>query len=108
MQQKTHLMEQMFIPWFMSLHDRASKLSSGDQVVPVVVKMTEFRVYQNIGHGWLSKPFYDAAECKLQLKVVSLMRSLVCHCYFLKSTSQILLTRQAGSINLNTFSMSLL
>ena len=61
MQQRTQLMEQMFSPWFISLHDRASKLSSGDQVVPVVVKMTEFT--KNIeGHGWLSKPFYDTIQ----------------------------------------------
>ena len=60
----------MFSPWFISLHNRVSKLSSSDQVVLVVVKMTEFT--KNIKRGWVSKPFYDTRnkQCKLQLKIV--------------------------------------
>ena len=56
-------------PWLTSLHNRASKLSSGDQVLPLVVKMTEFT--KHMGTNWLSKPFYNdpSKECKLQLQV---------------------------------------
>ena len=68
LQQKTQL------SWFLFLQHQASKLSScpDDQIVPVVLKMTEFT--KNVkGNGWLSKPFYDTQnkQCKLQLKVVA-------------------------------------
>ena len=65
LQQKTQPKE---IPWLTSLHNRAS-LASGDQVVPVVLKMTEFTKHK--GTDWLSKPFYSNCnkECELQLKV---------------------------------------
>ena len=72
LQQRTQLIEQVFSPWLMSLHNQASKLSSGNQVVPVIVKVTKFTKIVE-GHGWLSKPFYDTRnkDCKLQLKVVA-------------------------------------
>ena len=56
--------------WLTSLHDRASKLSSGDQVVPVVVKMTEFTKHKDA--EWLSNSFYDDHNktCELQLSIV--------------------------------------
>ena len=69
LQQKLEL---IVSPWFMSLHDQASRLSSGDQIVPVVVKVAEFTNIMK-GHGWLSQPFYHThdKECQLQLKVVT-------------------------------------
>ena len=57
--------------WFTSLQNRASKLASGNQVVPVVVKMTEFTKHMNT--KWLSQPFYNSCnkECELQLEVAT-------------------------------------
>ena len=71
LQQKTQLIEGIFGPWLTSLLYRASKLSSGDQVVPVVVKMTEFT--KHVRSKWLSKPFYNNCnkECELQLEVAT-------------------------------------
>ena len=58
-------------PWSTSLQYRASKFSSGDQVVPVVVKMTEFTKHKDT--RWSSAPFYDNCnkEHKIQLKVTT-------------------------------------
>ena len=70
LQQKTELIEEVMPDvWGKSMQYRASKLSSGTQVVPVVVKMTEFTKHRNV--GWLSAPFYDNCykEHKIQLKV---------------------------------------
>ena len=57
-------------PWLTSLHNRASKLSSGNEVVPVVVKMTEFTKHKDA--EWLSYLFYDDHNktCELQLRIV--------------------------------------
>ena len=73
LQQKTQLIEGAFGPWLTSLLYRASKLSSGDQVVPVVVKMTEFTKHVCMNSKWLSKPFYNNCnkECELQLEVAT-------------------------------------
>ena len=69
LQQKTKLIEGALNPWLLSLHYEASKSSSGDQSVPVVVKMTELGKYHSDPGGWLSAPFYDNHYNKLQLKV---------------------------------------
>ena len=71
LQQKTQPIEGIFGPWLTSLQYRASKLSSGDQVVPVVVKMAEFT--RHMSARWLSKPFYNNynKECELQLEVAT-------------------------------------
>ena len=54
--------------WLTSLHNRASMLSSGNEVVPVVVKMTEFTKHKDA--DWLSNSFYDnRTTCKLQLRI---------------------------------------
>ena len=92
LQQKTkQLQEKMLDPWFTSMQYRASKFGSGNQVVPVVVKMTEFT--KHINSKWLSKPFYSNynKECELQLEVfanntnstyMSVYLKLADHCYY--------------------------
>ena len=57
--------------WLTSLRNQASKVISGNQVVPVVVKMTEFT--KNKGTTWSSKPFCDSndKECQLYLQVAT-------------------------------------
>ena len=70
LQQKTELIEGMILDsWSKSLQYQASKLSSGDQVVPVVVKMTPFSKFTFV--EWSSPPFYNNCnkEHKIQLKV---------------------------------------
>ena len=59
-------------PWFTSLNYQASQLFSGDNVLPVVAKMTEFTKYKTA--GWLSELFYNK-EGPLQLKVVFVKRN---------------------------------
>ena len=69
LQQKSQLIEETLGSWVKSLHYRASKLSLGNRIVPVVVKMTEFTKHKHT--RWLSKPFYSNhnKEYKLQLQV---------------------------------------
>ena len=71
LQQKAKQLQEKIDPWFIHIQYRASKLSSGDQAVPVVVKMTEFA--KHMGTDWLSKPFYSDyhKDCELQLKVLA-------------------------------------
>ena len=67
LQQRTELIEGMILdPWGTSLQYRASKFSSGDQVVPVVVKMTAFTKHKDA--EWSSAPFYNKGH-KIQLKI---------------------------------------
>ena len=69
MQQKTKLIEGVISGvWLTSLHYQAL---SGNDVLPVVVKMSEFSKFKH--HEWLSKSFYNNfdRECKLQLKVIT-------------------------------------
>ena len=68
LQQKIELIEGIFGPWLTSLHNQASL---DDQVVPVIVKMTNF--FENVKTTWISKPFYNnhSKEYKLQLRVIS-------------------------------------
>ena len=70
LQERTELIEGMILdPWGTSLQYRASLSSSGDQVVPVAVKMTEFT--KHMAAEWSSTTFYDNCnkEHKIQLKV---------------------------------------
>ena len=71
LQRKAQMIEEMCSPWFISLQYQASKLSSCDQDVPVVIKITEFT--KNMEGGWVSKPFYnnDPPPHKFQMKVAA-------------------------------------
>ena len=72
LQQKTVWIESIIHNhWLTSLCRQASKLISDDQVVPVVVKMSEYA--KNKVAPWSSKPFYDNynKECKLKLQVAT-------------------------------------
>ena len=57
--------------WLTSLCRQASKVASGNQVVPVIVKMMEFT--KNKGTTWSSKPFCDSQdkECQLYVQVAT-------------------------------------
>ncbi|XP_065920304.1 TNF receptor-associated factor 4-like [Dysidea avara] len=44
--------------WLQTLFSKASKLSFGDQVVPVIVKISEYSKKYKDNSDWLSTPFY--------------------------------------------------
>ena len=72
LQQKTAWIEGIIHNhWLTSLCRQASKLASDNQVVPVVVKMSEYA--KNKDTTWSSKQFYDNynKECKLKLQVAA-------------------------------------
>ncbi|XP_065888341.1 TNF receptor-associated factor 3-like [Dysidea avara] len=60
--QKTQQIEQSVsdpnIFWYNTVNYQASKLSSGDQVVPVIVKMSEYTKKKSDGVQWYSDSFY--------------------------------------------------
>ena len=57
-QQTEQLISDPNIFWYNTVNYRASKLSSGDQVVPVIVKMSEYTKKKNDGARWYSVSFY--------------------------------------------------
>ena len=62
LEEKTQQIEQLItdpnIFWYNTVSYQASKLSSGDQVVPVIVKMSEFNKKKNNKVDWYSDSFY--------------------------------------------------
>ena len=44
--------------WSAKLHSESAKLSSGNEVVPVIVKMSEYSVKYRDDANWFSDPFY--------------------------------------------------
>ena len=62
LEQKTQQIEQLIfdsnIFWYNTVKYQASKLSSGDQVVPVIVKMSEYTKKKSGGVQWYSDSFY--------------------------------------------------
>ena len=72
LQQKTEVIEGIISDsWSKSLQYRASQFSLGNQVIPVVVKMTSFTMHKN--NAMHSKQFYDNfnKEHEIQLKVAT-------------------------------------
>ncbi|XP_065907521.1 TNF receptor-associated factor 5-like [Dysidea avara] len=60
------------ITWNAEIISNASKLSSGDQVVPVIVKMSEYTKKKRDEVDWFSDPFYTHHKgYKIQLNVVA-------------------------------------
>ena len=71
LQQNHAVMKILFGEWTMLLNTRAVQLSSGDQVLPVVVRMSEYTKKKENNDDWYSDPFYTHEEgCRIQLKVV--------------------------------------
>ncbi|XP_065887461.1 TNF receptor-associated factor 3-like isoform X1 [Dysidea avara] len=62
LEQKTQQIELIIsdprIFWYNTVNYQASKLSSGDQVVPVIVKMSEYTTKKSDGVRWYSDSFY--------------------------------------------------
>ncbi|XP_065887553.1 TNF receptor-associated factor 3-like isoform X2 [Dysidea avara] len=62
LEQKTQQIEQLItdpnIFWYNTVNYQASKLSSGDQVVPVIVKMSEYTKKKSDQVYWYSDSFY--------------------------------------------------
>ncbi|XP_065908111.1 myosin-13-like [Dysidea avara] len=62
LEQKTQQIELMIsdpkIVWYNTINYQASKLSLRDQVVPVIVKMSEYAKIKRDGVNWYSNPFY--------------------------------------------------
>ena len=71
LKEKTNLISMLFGEWAIELHTRAAKLSSCDQLLPVIIKVPD--IMKNIGNkaGWDSAPFYTHHQgYKMQLNVV--------------------------------------
>lgn len=61
----------LFGKWTVEIHTRAAKLSSCNQLLPVIVKMPDFMNDMEDKLDWYSDPFYTHHEgYKMQLKVV--------------------------------------
>ena len=62
LEQKTQQIEQLIFDsntfWYNTVKYQASKLSSGDQVVPVIVKMSEYTKKKSYKVSWYSDSFY--------------------------------------------------
>ena len=72
LQQNHAVMKLLFGERTMQLNTRAAQLSSGDQVLPVIVRMSEYTQKKENNVDWHSDPFYTHKEgYKLQLNVVS-------------------------------------
>ena len=71
LQQNHAVMKSLFGEWTMQLNTRAVQLSSGDQVLPVIVRMSEYTKKKENDVEWYSDPFYTHKEgYKIQLNVV--------------------------------------
>ena len=71
LQQNNAVMKLLFGERSMQLYTRAAQLSSGDQVLPVIVRMSEYTQKKEDDVQWYSDPFYTHKEgYKIWLKVV--------------------------------------
>ena len=71
LQQNHAVMKLIFGEWTIQLNTRAAQLLSGDQVLPVVVRMSEYTKKKENNVDWYSDPFYTHSEgYKIQLNVV--------------------------------------
>ena len=72
LQQNRIPMKLLFGDWVTQLHTRAMQLSSGDQVLPVIVRMSGYTQKKENNVDWYSDPFYTHKKgYKIQLNVVS-------------------------------------
>ena len=62
LEQKTRQIEQLIsdskVCWYTSINYQASKLSSGNRVIPVIVKMSEYTKKKSGKVHWYSEPFF--------------------------------------------------
>ena len=71
LQQNHAIMKLLFGEWTIRLNTRAAQLSSGDQVLPVIVQMSEYTKKKAEDDDWYSDPFYTHNEgYKIQLNVM--------------------------------------
>ena len=64
-------MNLLFREWAIELNTKALRLSSGDQVLPVIVRMSEYTKKKEDEIDWYSDPFYTHKEgYKMQLNVL--------------------------------------
>ena len=72
LQQNHALMKILFGEWTMHLNTRAVQLLSGNQLLPVVVRMPGYAAKKLHGVDWYSDPFYTHQEgYKMKLSVLS-------------------------------------
>ena len=62
LQQKNELLQLLYGKWTIELVTTAAKLSTGTQVSPVIVKMSEYAKAKREVANWYSNPFYSHPE----------------------------------------------
>ena len=71
LKQKTKLIDMLFGEWAIEIHTRAAKLSSCNQLLPVIAKMPNFTINKRDKVDWYSSPFFSHHQgYKLKLNVV--------------------------------------
>ena len=71
LKQKTKLIDMLFGEWAIEIHTRAAKLSSCNQLLPVIVKVPDFTMNMGNKVDWYSDPFYTHHQgYKMNLNVV--------------------------------------
>ena len=69
--QKTQLIDMLFGEWLVKIHTRAAKLSSCNQLFPVIVKLPDFTMNKNNKTDWYSNPFFTHHQgYRIRLNVV--------------------------------------
>ena len=69
--QKAKLFDTMFGEWPIKIHTQAAKLSSCNQLLPVIVKLPDFVMKVENNVDWYSDPFYTHRQgYKMRLNVV--------------------------------------
>ena len=58
LKQKTKLIDMLFGEWAIGIHTRAAKLSSCNQLLPVIVKVPDFTINKSNKVDWYSSPFF--------------------------------------------------
>ena len=71
LKQKTKLIDMLFGEWAIDIHTRAAKLSSCNQLLPVIVKVPDFMMNVRNKVDWYSDPFYTHHQgYKMNLNVI--------------------------------------
>ena len=71
LKQKTELIDMLFGKWAIEIHTQAAKLSSCNQLLPVIIRMPDVMENTRNKTEWDSDPFYTHHQgYKMQLKVV--------------------------------------
>ena len=71
LEQKTKLIDMLFGEWLVKIHTRAAKLSSCNQLLPVIVKMPDFMMKNSNKVDWYGGPFFTHHNgYKMRLNVV--------------------------------------